>query len=68
MYKRQRERKRVTEIFKKNRRYREFVERLGVRMVDDYREYLPYTVRYFVPVSYTHLDVYKRQASQYRVK
>ena len=40
---RERERKRVIEIFKINRKYREFVERLGVEMMDDYSEYLPYS-------------------------
>ena len=36
-----RERERVIEIFKINRKYREFVERLGVERVDNYSEYLP---------------------------
>ena len=38
---RERERKRIIEIFKINRKYREFVDRLGVEMVDDYSEYKP---------------------------
>ena len=37
----EREIKRVIEIFKINRKYREFVESLGVEMVDDYSEYKP---------------------------
>ena len=37
----ERENKRVIEIFKVNRKYRELVERLGVEMVNNYNEYLP---------------------------
>ena len=40
---RERERERVIKIFKVNRKYREFVERLGVEMVDDYSKYKPYS-------------------------
>ena len=35
------ERKKVIEIFKVNRKYRELVERLGVDTVDENNEYLP---------------------------
>ena len=42
MYKRQ-ESKRVIEIFKVNRKYRELVERLGVERVDENNEYLPWS-------------------------
>ena len=72
-----------------NRKYEEFVERLGVEMVYDYIEILPCietkvvgdevikddNITYLImtnytkgdrtiPVSYTHLDVYKRQVLQ----
>ena len=38
----ERERKREIEIFKVNRNYKEFVERLGVEMIDNKSKYLPW--------------------------
>ena len=36
------ERKREIEIFKINRKYEEFMEKLGVEMIDNYSKYLPW--------------------------
>ena len=48
-------------MFDVNRTYKKLRDRMNSERIDDYIEFLPGDVVSAAPVSYTHLDVYKRQ-------